>query len=61
MALSKYCCVFLIAMPVFNDLAIELQEAIWKLVLPTSSSRGVHWVEVEGVPHEPDLSATVSV
>jgi hypothetical protein len=42
-------------MPVFNDLAIELQEAIWKLVLPTSSSRGVHWVEVEGVPHEPDF------
>jgi hypothetical protein len=42
-------------MPIFNDLAIELQEAIWKLVLPTSNSRGVHWVEVEGVPHEPDF------
>jgi hypothetical protein len=42
-------------MAVFNDLAIELQEAIWELVLPTSSSRGVHWVEVEGVPHNPDF------
>ncbi|KAJ4415011.1 hypothetical protein N0V82_007593 [Gnomoniopsis sp. IMI 355080] len=34
----------------FNDLAIELQLAIWKLVLPY---RGVHWVEIEGRPHEP--------
>jgi hypothetical protein len=38
----------------FNDLAIELQEAIWELVLPASSSRGVHWVEVEGIPHNPE-------
>lgn len=37
----------------FNDLAIELQEAIWELVLP--QTRGVHWVEVEGIPHEPDF------
>lgn len=35
----------------FNDLAIELQEAIWEYVLP--ESRGVHWIEVEGIPHEP--------
>lgn len=41
------------AMAVFNDLAIELQEAIWKLVLP--ASRGVHWIEVEGIPHDPDF------
>lgn len=41
------------AMAIFNDLAIELQEAIWELVLP--ASRGVHWVEVEGIPHEPDF------
>lgn len=39
-------------MATFNDLAIELQEAIWTLVLPT---RGIHWVEVEGIPHEPAL------
>lgn len=32
-------------MPNFTDLAIELQEAIWKLVLPY---RGIHWVEIEG-------------
>lgn len=38
-------------MATFNDLAVELQEAIWELVLPTS--RGVHWIEVEGIPHEP--------
>jgi hypothetical protein len=38
----------------FNDLAVELQEAIWELVLPASSSRGVHWVEVEGIPHDPE-------
>lgn len=37
-------------MATFNDLAVELQEAIWTLVLPT---RGVHWIEVEGIPHEP--------
>ncbi|KAK7705527.1 hypothetical protein SLS64_007894 [Diaporthe eres] len=37
----------------FNDLAVELQEAIWELVLP--QARGVHWVEVEGIPHEPDF------
>lgn len=35
----------------FNDLAVELQEAIWELVLPI---RGVHWIEVEGIPHEPE-------
>ncbi|KAL1871924.1 hypothetical protein Daus18300_004558 [Diaporthe australafricana] len=35
----------------FNDLAVELQEAIWDLVLP--QTRGVHWIEVEGIPHEP--------
>lgn len=40
-------------MAIFGDLAIELQEAIWKLVLPTS--RGVHWVEVEGIPQEADF------
>jgi hypothetical protein len=39
-------------MAIFNDLAIELQEAIWELVLPTS--RGVHWIEVEGIPQEPE-------
>ncbi|KAJ4352953.1 hypothetical protein N0V95_003806 [Ascochyta clinopodiicola] len=38
-------------MAVFSDLAIELQEAIWKMVLPTS--RGVHWIEVEGIPQDP--------
>lgn len=37
----------------FNDLAVELQEAIWELVLP--QARGVHWIEVEGIPHEPDF------
>lgn len=36
----------------FNDLAVELQEAIWQLVLP--QARGVHWIEVEGIPREPD-------
>ncbi|KZM28008.1 hypothetical protein ST47_g824 [Ascochyta rabiei] len=40
-------------MAIFNDLATELQEAIWNLVLP--NSRGVHWVEVEGIPHDPDF------
>lgn len=40
-------------MAIFNDLAIELQEAIWGLVLPTS--RGVHWIEVEGIPQAPDF------
>ncbi|PVI00748.1 hypothetical protein DM02DRAFT_628224 [Periconia macrospinosa] len=39
-------------MAVFNDLAVELQQAIWNLVLP--SSRGVHWVEIEGIPRYPD-------
>lgn len=38
-------------MATFNDLAVELQEAIWALVLPT---RGVHWIEVEGIPQDPD-------
>lgn len=37
-------------MAIFNDLAVELQEAIWTLVLP---ARGIHWIEVEGIPHEP--------
>lgn len=36
----------------FNDLAVELQEAIWQLVLP--QTRGIHWIELEGIPHEPD-------
>lgn len=40
-------------MAIFNDLAVELQEAIWELVLPTS--RGVHWIEVEGIPHDPEF------
>lgn len=35
-------------MATFNDLAIELQEIIWHLVLPY---RGMHWVEIEGLPH----------
>lgn len=39
-------------MAIFNDLAVELQEAIWELAFPTS--RGVHWIEVEGIPHEPE-------
>lgn len=39
-------------MAIFNDLAIELQEAIWNLVLPTA--RGVHWIEVEGIPQDPE-------
>ncbi|KAF1362143.1 hypothetical protein EJ07DRAFT_153710 [Lizonia empirigonia] len=42
-----------LTMAVFNDLAIELQEAIWQLVLPTS--RGVHWIEVEGIPQDPEF------
>lgn len=33
----------------FNDLATELQIAIWELVLPY---RGMHWVEIEGFAHE---------
>lgn len=37
----------------FNDLAVELQEAIWQLVLP--QAHGVHWIEVEGIPREPDF------
>ncbi|KAF2711941.1 hypothetical protein K504DRAFT_465666 [Pleomassaria siparia CBS 279.74] len=40
-------------MAIFNDLAVELQEAIWELVLP--ASRGVHWIEVEGIPHDPEF------
>lgn len=40
-------------MAIFNDLAVELQEAIWKLVLP--ASRGVHWVEIDGIPHKRDF------
>ena len=41
-------------MAIFNDLAVELQEAIWELALPTS--RGVHWIEVEGIPQDPEMS-----
>ena len=37
-------------MAIFNDLAIELQEAIWEMVLP--AFRGVHWIEVEGIPQD---------
>lgn len=40
-------------MAIFNDLAVELQEAIWELVLPTS--RGVHWIEIEGIPQDPEF------
>jgi len=40
-------------MAIFNDLATELQEVIWELVLPTS--RGVHWIEVEGIPHDAEF------
>ena len=40
-------------MAIFSDLAIELQEAIWELVLP--AFRGVHWIEVEGIPQSPDF------
>lgn len=36
-------------MAIFNDLAVELQTAIWQLVLPY---RGVHWVEIEGPVHD---------
>jgi hypothetical protein len=46
-------CVFILTMAIFKDLAVELQEAIWELVLP--ASRGVHWVEVEGIPHGPEF------
>lgn len=41
-------------MTTFNDLAVELQETIWKLVLPVS--RGVHWIEIDGIPHKPDFT-----
>ncbi|KAF2011815.1 hypothetical protein BU24DRAFT_425651 [Aaosphaeria arxii CBS 175.79] len=40
-------------MAIFNDLAVELQEAIWELVLP--AARGVHWIEIEGTPHDPEF------
>lgn len=40
-------------MAIFNDLAVELQEAIWELALPTP--RGVHWIEVEGIPQDPEF------
>lgn len=33
-------------MATFNDLAVELQEAIWEFVLP---HRGIHWFQVEGI------------
>lgn len=36
-------------MSTFNDLAIELQMAIWELVLP---DHGMHWLEIEGLVHE---------
>ncbi|KAF2009129.1 hypothetical protein BU24DRAFT_429052 [Aaosphaeria arxii CBS 175.79] len=39
-------------MAIFNDLAVELQEAIWELVLP--AARGVHWIEIEGTPQDPE-------
>lgn len=35
-------------MATFNDLATELQIAIWQFVLPY---RGIHWIEIEGRPH----------
>ncbi|KAF1361356.1 hypothetical protein EJ07DRAFT_175982 [Lizonia empirigonia] len=40
-------------MAIFNDLAIELQEAIWEMVLP--AFRGVHWIEVEGIPQDAEF------
>jgi|SRR5690242_7836377 len=46
-------CSLMLAMAVFKDLAAEIQEIIRKLVLP--ASRGVHWVEVDGIPHEPEF------
>lgn len=36
-------------MPTFNDLATELQIAIWQFVLPY---RGIHWVDIEGLAHD---------
>ena len=43
----------LLAMAIFNDLAVELQEATWKLVLP--ASRSVQWVKIDCIPHKPDF------
>jgi hypothetical protein len=40
-------------MATFSDLAVELQETIWELALPTA--RGVHWIEVEGIPQDPEF------
>jgi len=36
----------------FTGLALELQEAIWAMVLPPRG--GIHWIQIEGVPHPPD-------
>lgn len=36
-------------MATFNELATELQIAIWQLVLPY---RGIYWIELEGRPHD---------
>ncbi|KAL1879156.1 hypothetical protein Daus18300_001735 [Diaporthe australafricana] len=36
-------------MAALNDLATELQIAIWQFVLPY---RGIHWVEIEGIAHD---------
>lgn len=44
-------------MSTFNDLAVELQMAIWQFVLPY---RGIHWVEIEGHPRDaPDVRETI--
>jgi hypothetical protein len=37
----------------FNHLSVSIQCAIWELGLP--ASRGVHWIEVEGIPHHPEF------
>ena len=37
----------------FSDLPVELQTAIWTMVLPPRG--GVHWVEFEGLPLAPHL------
>ncbi|EPE35824.1 hypothetical protein GLAREA_05162 [Glarea lozoyensis ATCC 20868] len=35
-------------MAIFDELPLELQESIWKLVIP--SHGGIHWIDVEGFP-----------
>ncbi|EPE30154.1 hypothetical protein GLAREA_12877 [Glarea lozoyensis ATCC 20868] len=35
-------------MAIFDELATELQESIWELVLPPYG--GIHWVDIEGFP-----------